>query len=120
MKYNSKIVCAYFRDCRVPPCCTEYRFASTRQFRFDFAWPQHKVALEVEGGIFIRGAHGSISGIKRDMEKYNLAASMGWRILRVIPQEVCMKETVDLLLDTLNAGTGKAHAASDDQGLDQA
>ena len=58
-----------------------------RRFRFDFAWPDddRKLAVEVEGGIFTGKAHGSVSGILRDVEKYNLAMLAGWRILRVTP-----------------------------------
>lgn len=116
MKYNPKIVAAYFQECGIPPFCVEYRFSRERLFRFDFAWPKAKVALEVEGGVFIRGAHGSISGIKRDLEKYNLAASLGWRIFRVLPQDVCMQKTIELLLEALNPSPGHGHPARDDQG----
>lgn len=94
MKYNEKIVCAYFQECGLPPLALEYKFCPGRNFRFDFAWPQAKVALEVEGGIFTRGAHGSVSGILRDIEKYNLAACWGWRILRVLPKDLCTHCTV--------------------------
>jgi very-short-patch-repair endonuclease len=100
-KYNPKIVCAYFKECGLPPPEMEYQFNGDRKFRFDFSWPLYMVALEVEGGVFIRGAHGSISGIKRDMEKYNLAASMGWLVIRVTPDQVCMQDTVNLIKMTI-------------------
>ena len=35
----------------------EYRFHPFRKWRFDFAWPEQKVAVEMEGGVFIGGAH---------------------------------------------------------------
>jgi len=101
-KYNPKIVCAYFQECRLPTPTLEYQFHPYRKFRFDFAWPLLKVALEVEGGIYIRGAHGSCGGILRDIEKYNLAASMGWLVIRVTPQEVCMLDTVRLIRAAMN------------------
>ncbi len=113
MKYNPKIVLAYFRECGIPEPETEVQFAESlgRKFRFDFAWEEvwkdehtatwPMVALEVEGGIYTRGAHGSISGIKRDMEKYNLAASLGWRVLRVTPENLCTNETISLIQTTL-------------------
>lgn len=63
----------------------EYRFHETKAWRFDFAWPAERVALEVEGGIYSGGAHGSISGILRDIEKYNAAAARGWRVIRALP-----------------------------------
>ena len=69
-----------------PEC--EYRFAPPRKYRFDFAWPERNVAVELEGGIFTRQAHGSVTGILRDIEKYNLATSLGWRVFRVTPDMV--------------------------------
>lgn len=56
----------------------EYQFDPTRGWRFDFAWPEHKIALEVEG----RGRHQRVKGFRDDCEKYNAAASRGWRLLR--------------------------------------
>jgi very-short-patch-repair endonuclease len=101
-KYNPKIVLAYFRECGLPPAITELQFALPRKFRFDFAWAAEMVALEVEGGVFIRGAHGSASGIIRDIEKYNLATCLGWKVLRVLPQHVCMQVTVEMVKTCLN------------------
>lgn len=96
MKYNRLIVLAVFRDEGLPEPNTEYRFHPDRRFEFDFAWPARKIALEVEGGIFMgKGGHSSITGIKRDIEKYNLAAVLGWRVYRVIPQNLCMLETIN-------------------------
>lgn len=66
----------------------EYRFALPRQFRFDFAWPSRKVALEIDGGIWVRGRHARGRGITDDCEKACLAAIEGWRVLRVTPQHV--------------------------------
>lgn len=77
----------------------EYRFAHPRQFRADFCWPSEGIIVEQEGGVFTRQAHGSITGILRDIEKYNLAATLGYRVLRVIPADLCS----DAFLDTLTA-----------------
>lgn len=62
----------------------EYRFCK-RFWRFDFAWPEHKVALEVEGGVWKgkRGGHTSGMGYSKDCEKYNEAAVRGWKVIRV-------------------------------------
>lgn len=85
----------------IPSPHTEHRFAEGRKFAFDYAWPSFRVALEKEGGVFTRQAHGSISGILRDIEKYNLAASLGWRVLRVIPSDIVKPETFALVRTTL-------------------
>lgn len=77
----------------------EYRFHPTRRFRFDFAIPEKKLAIEIEGGIWLgrNGAHSSGKGILRDMEKNNLAVLEGWRILRVTPQQVKNGEAHNLI-----------------------
>lgn len=71
-----------------PGAIKEYRFASPRRFRFDYAWPNRLVALEVEGACFIAGRHVRPKGIKSDMEKYNLAAERGWLVFRALPENV--------------------------------
>ena len=60
----------------------EYRFHPTRRWRFDFAWPEAMLAVEIEGGIHTRGRHTRATGFVRDAEKYNTAGEMGWTVLR--------------------------------------
>lgn len=60
----------------------EYKFCPDRKWRFDFALVKQKIAIEVEGGIFIPGGHSTGKGIMRDMEKYNWATVNGWKVLR--------------------------------------
>ena len=69
----------------VPEPIREHRFmAPTRQFRFDFAWPDQKIAVEVEGGTFAKGKsrHTTGSGFHNDAIKYNYAILYGWKVLR--------------------------------------
>lgn len=61
----------------------EFQFAKPRRYRFDFAWPDAKLAVECEGGVWTNGRHTRGSGFVRDVEKYNLAVLMGWAVLRV-------------------------------------
>lgn len=58
----------------------EYRFAPPRRWRFDFANPQLKLAIEVDGGT---GAmrHGQLWEREKDYEKRNEAIALGWRVL---------------------------------------
>lgn len=62
----------------------EWKFWPTRKFSFDRAWPGEKLAVEIEGGIWRRGggAHSHPTSIMRDIEKYNAAVLLGWRVLR--------------------------------------
>jgi hypothetical protein len=75
----------------------EHRFHVTRRWRFDYAWPEHLIALEVEGGVWVGGRHTSGAGFVKDMEKYNEAACLGWRIIRCQPRELCSTKTVDTI-----------------------
>ena len=67
---------------------TEHRFHETRRWRFDLALPEHKIAVEQEGGIWIQGRHTRGKGFLGDMEKYNEAAIRGWLVLRFTPEEI--------------------------------
>jgi hypothetical protein len=76
------------RSAGLPVPVPEYRFDPTRRWRLDYAWPEHKLALEVEGGVWIRGRHNRGTGFMRDIEKYNALACAGWRLLRCVPDDV--------------------------------
>lgn len=100
-RYNISVVIGYFSDMRIPKPETEYCWCAGRKFRADFAWPENKLMLEVEGGIWNAGKHGRGSGIKKDMEKATVAARTGWRMIRVTPDELCMAETAEAIKDAL-------------------
>lgn len=61
---------------------SEFRFHPTRRWKFDVAWPGPKVAVELEGGIFIQGRHTRGNQYRADCEKYRAAVALGWRLLR--------------------------------------
>lgn len=54
----------------------EFKFHATRDWRFDFAWPAARMALELEG----RGRHQTVDGVRKDCEKHNEAVRLGWRV----------------------------------------
>ena len=70
----------------LPEPVLEHRFHPVRRWRFDIAWADHMIALEVEGGVWTGGRHTRGSGFMKDMEKYNTAAAMGWIVLRAVPR----------------------------------
>jgi very-short-patch-repair endonuclease len=63
----------------------EWRFHPVRKWRFDWAWPDYKVAVECEGGVWMRGRHTRGQGFTDDCWKYSTAAAMGWLVLRCTP-----------------------------------
>ena len=71
------------RAAKLPEPAREVKFHPTRRWRFDFAWPDRFIALETEGGTWAGGRHTRGSGFEGDCHKYNAAAILGWRVLRV-------------------------------------
>lgn len=69
----------------LPAPVAELRFAPPRRWRFDWSWPDYRVALEIEGGAWVNGRHNRASGFIKDIEKYSEAAILGWCVLRLIP-----------------------------------
>lgn len=66
----------------IPKAEREYRFHPSRQWRFDYAWPEYMLAVEIEGGVWVKGRHNRGLGFIKDCEKYNAAVMLGWRVLR--------------------------------------
>ena len=80
----------------------EYRFCE-RKWWFDFAWPEKKVAVECEGGLYSGGRHVRGTGFLADMEKYNKAVLLGWKVLRYSPEQMLVEAIRDLM-ELLNDG----------------
>jgi hypothetical protein len=81
----------------------ELLFHPTRKWRFDYAVLEHKVAIEVEGGVWTRGRHTRPQGFLCDVEKYNAGTLLGWRIFRVTPDDLCKTKTFDLIKQAVNS-----------------
>ena len=78
---------------------SEYAFYPGRNWRFDFAIPSHKVAIEVEGAVWSQnGRHTRLEGYVRDLEKYNAAASCGWKLIRVMPADLLSIKTIKMIV----------------------
>lgn len=93
-----------FEDAGLPLPVAEHRFHPTRLWRFDYAWPAEKIALEVEGGIWTGGRHINPAGFIADLEKYNAAAVLGWRIIRLTPNSIETLISVHLVREAMKGG----------------
>lgn len=85
------------RFINAPAAVREHRFDPVRKWRFDFAWPDLLVAVEIEGGSFIQGRHTRGESFKADCVKYCEAAIAGWLVLRVTTAMVDDGSAVSLL-----------------------
>lgn len=83
----------------LPPPEREYRFAAAivgegkglrarlaasnlKDWRFDYAWPAHSLAVEIEGGAWAQGRHTRGKGFAEDLRKYSAAMKLGWTVYR--------------------------------------
>lgn len=61
----------------------EYKFCD-RGWRFDYCITALKIAIEFEGGIFMeKSGHNTARHYTKDSDKYNRAAVLGWKVIRV-------------------------------------
>lgn len=81
----------------------EWPFHPTRKWRFDYACPELKIAIEVDGGIFTGGRHSGGVGQLKDMEKGNAACAMGWYVFHTTPEDMHDLEFRKLVLEAIKA-----------------
>lgn len=85
----------------------EYLFWPGRRFRLDFAKPEWKLAVEVEGVVWSgRGRHQTPLGMASDCEKYNELEINGWTLLRFTTDMI--RKDPHGCVDTLLRGIGSA------------
>lgn len=70
-----------------PSPLREHRFMESRNWRFDLAIPSLKVAIEYQGGVFLKrkGGHQTVKGQTNDWEKFNEAQIRGWIVICANP-----------------------------------
>lgn len=62
----------------------EHKFKRDRKWRFDWAFPSIRVAVEFEGGVYMKtSGHNTAKHYTKDTQKYNAAAVSGWKVIRV-------------------------------------
>jgi len=72
----------------------EYRFHPVRKWRFDLAYPEILLAIEIDG----TGRHNTVAGMAADNEKINEAQILGWTVIRANAKNIAA---------TGKPGTGK-------------
>ena len=88
---------------------TDFAFDEDRNWNFDFAWPDLKIAAEVDGGnrmAVISKRTGKPVAIGRhtlsaDYSKINAATAQGWRVFRFTPEMIKSGEAFGTLQDAL-------------------
>lgn len=108
----------HVRAAKLPEPEREYRFAAVHvgmgtglrrrltdaklsDWRFDFAWPQHQIAVEIEGGTWSGGRHTRGAGFAEDCRKYNAAQALCWRVFRATGEMVKSGEIIVILSHAL-------------------
>lgn len=66
---------------------TQHRYNPKRKFTLDFAHLPSKTAVEVNGAIWSKGGHNTGRGLLRDYRKALDAATLGWLVLPIAPDD---------------------------------
>lgn len=80
---------------------TEFRFCPTRRFRADFIVVGYPILIEKDGAVWTGGRHVRPAGFIKDQEKTNIAASMGYYVLRFSTTEILKESSLKLINDTI-------------------
>ena len=86
-------------------------------YRFDFAWPEFMVAVEIQGGVWSGGKHGNPVGIRHHYQKYNQAVLEGWWVLQGDESMLRSCELVETLVAALATTTPLEFAGGADRNL---
>jgi hypothetical protein len=89
----------HLKFAKLPEPVSEYQFHETRKWRFDFCWPEQKVAVEYQGLNWQRdgdnSGHQSIAGLMRDCEKFTEASLAGWTLILITAESVDSGQAVE-------------------------
>jgi hypothetical protein len=83
----------------------EFVFAPPRRWRSDWRVKDTRILIEFEGGLYAKRAagHSSVTGIQRDIRKYNAAAIAGWIVIRITPEYIVKGYALKWVEDALKA-----------------
>lgn len=88
-------------------CEQQFKFHHSRQWRFDFAWPRYKIAIDINGGTYNRGKHSRGPAQRNDYEKWSEASILGWMVLLVDSKDVSKRIHIDRIQRAIEARTAQ-------------
>jgi very-short-patch-repair endonuclease len=77
----------------------QYKALPKRQFKWDLAWTEQKLLVEVQGGTWVKAQFGHTSGVgyRRDCFKNDLATAVGWNVMQFTTDMINYNEALQLL-----------------------
>lgn len=108
---------ARLRAAECEPESREYQFAAPRRWRFDFAWPSIKLAVEVQGGVWSGGRHVRPAGFAAECERRNHAALAGWAVLEYPADAIHSGRAAQEVAAVVASRTGQAERAEKTPGV---
>lgn len=103
--FHSKLEALYYEQvigAGLPTPTTQHLVVFDRKWQFDFAWPKYRLAVEIDGGIWLQGGKGQRSGghahplaIIRDNDKRNAARALGWIVMQFETNAVNTGQALD-------------------------
>ena len=60
-----------------------FKFESTKHWRFDFHLIKHRILVEISGGPWSGGRKGKLKDKAWSMDRYDVAAEMGYTVVRI-------------------------------------
>lgn len=82
-------------------CVRQFKFCDSRDWLFDFAHTPSRVVLDIQGGVWIHGAHARGAGITNDCEKYSTATTLGYKVLLATTEQVLRGDAMRWWLEAL-------------------
>lgn len=68
-----------------------------RKWRLDFYWPEHGLAAEVDGGLYVNGRHNRGAAMEEQYYRDQEAAKQGILVLRFSPKQVKSGRAVEVI-----------------------
>lgn len=102
LSVGEETLALHIRAEKLPPPKREFKFHGIRDWRFDFAWPDLMLAVEVDGGTrFGKSRHTRHEGFQEDCVKKNTAQLTGWKVLTFTTQMVNSGAAIRVIKDAI-------------------